>query len=614
MNRSCTLLATAWLGFAAAAPDALAGNLPPLIKIGQAGKLGFASPCGSFVVPPRYVGCGRHWSDGFLWVVDSPSVGCQTGNFMDRNGSELLDRPAQPWADDMVRILPSFRDGRAQINLLDGTRAVVDTNGTLAIGLDQPSAKIFPFERRGLWGFQDWEGREHIPPRFSAVRPFIGPSAPAMANGLWGLIDARGQWRLPPACDSIVPGENQCWVASRRKAIGILRPDGSWIREPAFHETGTWGPSAVAVLDEKWTLIHLQTGDLLFPPLLDEIGPVYSKTAWVRMNHRWGLAGLDATLRLPFLFDSVLPTAIDPKLVIVRKGLSEGLVNADGQWHLPCADHSILPVAPALFLVRSNGGAGLFDVSQSVWRIAPAFDDVLFFDELPRPGAVVRKGQRYGWTPLDAQSPVLPADHDQVEPWFQLLHARRGNHSALFDVDGQPILSWEAGATGLPDPDVDFFNGFGKVICHGKAGLIDTNGRVRLECRFQDVGALSEGLIPAMENQQWGFVDLDGIWIIPPRFENARPFTSGLAAVSREGKTGFIDRRGIVRIPFDYEDAGWVFQGRVPVAQRVQDKLLWGLADEQGQVVMPLEFDAIEWIGLDPESTRIHGRASWEER
>lgn len=605
------LLALGLFGLCPSGPPAYSAELPPLIRIAQHGQLGFASTNGSVVVSPRYAGCGQRWSDGFLWVVSSPSFGTTVGNFIDGKGCELLAQPASPWADEIMEVAPSFRNGRALFSNLDETWAVVNTSGTVAPGLDQPGAEIFPFERDGLWGFADWTGREHIPPQFTAARPFRNDRAPARDNVAWGLIDPQGNWTLPPTCDSLEPGEGGCWIARKNGAYGILRPKGSWLHEPAFRETGSWGPSAIAVRKKKWTLLDLATGKLAFPPVFDEIDPIGSQSAWARVDRHWGLLGLDGSLRLPFQYDFALPSAADPDLFVVHKKNAEGLVDAAGHWLLPCACRSILPMSPTLFLVHTNHTKGLYDIASSRWRVAPAYDDVVFQENLSPPGAAIRTGRHWGWILLDEDSPRLPPTLDRLETWNNLLLARRGTTSALFSPNGQPVLPWEAETTELPQPDRDMVHGIGKVVCHGQAGLIDSHGSIRLPCRFQDVGLPSEELVPAKETNRWGFVDLEGHWVIPPQFDLARSFSDGLAAVLRDGAFGFVNPSGSLQIPFEFSDTGFAFQGLIPVARLSQGQPRWGLIDPQGTIVLPLEYEALEWFHPGPEPTRILGAAPW---
>ena len=66
-----------------------------------------------------------------------------------------------------------------------------------------------------------------------------------------------------------------------------------------------------------------------------------------------------------------------------------------------------------------------------------------------------------------------------------------------------------------------------------------------------------------------------------------------------------------VKVPFQYKDAGYVYNGRFPAAVEKDSKLLWGVADLDGEVVLPIEYDCVEWVDLMPDTTRYHGRRGW---
>ena len=238
-------------------------------------------------------------------------------------------------------------------------------------------------------------------------------------------------------------------------------------------------------------------------------------------------------------------------------------------------------------------------------------------------------GWKWGLANLgEDKSLLLPVEHDGVDAWGSrtmldevdaaptrpgLVKASKGGMLALFGVDGHPILPWESATTELPSDHLPLTNGVGKIVCAGKAGLIREDGRIALACRYEDVGSLSEGLVAAKQEGRWGYVKLDGKWIVPPRYEEAGAFRNGFAAVRQDGDVGLIDKRGKVRVPFRYADAGYVLNDRFPFADEKDGKRLWGVADLAGNTILPSEYDCVEWIDLEPGTTRYHGKPGWSE-
>ncbi len=132
-------------------------------------------------------------------------------------------------------------------------------------------------------------------------------------------------------------------------------------------------------------------------------------------------------------------------------------------------------------------------------------------------------------------------------------------------------------------------SGYARIVCDGKAGLIDGDCNFVLPCRYEDVGHFGEGLVPAKENDKWGFVELSGKWAISPRFENARSFRNGFAPVRVNNKWGFIGKDGKPATPFFYEDVKDVRESHF----RAQVNGKWGIFALDGTCTLPAEYDKI---------------------
>lgn len=85
----------------------------------------------------------------------------------------------------------------------------------------------------------------------------------------------------------------------------------------------------------------------------------------------------------------------------------------------------------------------------------------------------------------------------------------------------------------------------------GKFGVIDVDGNVVIDFKYEALREASEGYIPFLSDGKWGYLDYKGTIVIPAQFENAFPFSNGLAAVLLDGKIGYINYKGDFEIqPF----------------------------------------------------------------
>ncbi|NLB70037.1 MAG: hypothetical protein GX804_10245, partial [Lentisphaerae bacterium] len=78
--------------------------------------------------------------------------------------------------------------------------------------------------------------------------------------------------------------------------------------------------------------------------------------------------------------------------------------------------------------------------------------------------------------------------------------------------------------------------------------------------------------------------------------------------------TALISREGKVITPFKYNDAGYVQNGCFPASEVRNGKELWGIVDLNGDIILPIEYDAVEWIDIDRGKTQFHGNPGWGMR
>lgn len=141
---------------------------------------------------------------------------------------------------------------------------------------------------------------------------------------------------------------------------------------------------------------------------------------------------------------------------------------------------------------KLNGKWGLIGADGGEWRIEPQYDDVVR-DDLGRCGD--------------------PA----------ALFVRR-NDSVYLLRDGEEIAG--------PFEDArPFQGGWAAVKENGKWGFIDTDGAVRIPCRFDGARSFGQHLAAVEEDGLWGFVSLQGELVIEPQFLEAKSFSGGSAPV-----------------------------------------------------------------------------------
>ena len=112
-------------------------------------------------------------------------------------------------------------------------------------------------------------------------------------------------------------------------------------------------------------------------------------------------------------------------------------------------------------------------------------------------------------------------------------------------------------------------------------GII-VNRQVHPEGSIEEIFKESEGLRAIKKNGQYGFVDSQGRLRIANRYDDIRSFSEGLAAMKIRGKWGFINHEDKIAVQPIYEEVTAFHHGRSIVKQ----KGLIGMIDMSGKQLL----------------------------
>jgi hypothetical protein len=214
-----------------------------------------------------------------------------------------------------------------------------------------------------------------------------------------------------------------------------------------------------------------------------------------------------------------------------------------------------------------------------------------FFDELKRDFTLattrfypVRQGERCGF--IDEKGTLrIPAVYQWCEPFVENIAVVGKNDLAYFITkDGMELTS-----EGF-DEAYSFKNGFATVEKGGKVGVINRLGKWFIPPEYNEIGEFSEGFLYVSKDDIYGYVNNRGHIAIPLQYDQASDFRMGMAVVQRDGFYGLIDTLGNTVVNFAYH---WIEPFGESPATRVRYGQKFGLVDRKGNVVLPVEFDAL---------------------
>ena len=143
---------------------------------------------------------------------------------------------------------------------------------------------------------------------------------------------------------------------------------------------------------------------------------------------------------------------------------------------------------------------------------------------------------------------------------------------------------------------------------NGKSFLLDKQGKEVLSLyynlHYDEVGELSEGLIPVAKDELWGVIDTKGKEIVPCKYKYVSSFSEGLAVVSQAESSdadralcGYINTKGELVIPCKFDNAESFHNGLAKIGlsngfdeDSDGEIFLYGYIDTQGKEVIPCKY------------------------
>lgn len=584
-------------------------------------KWGFIDEQGNEVVPCKYTNSEAPvFVDGVACVEVDGEYG-----YIDKTGKEIvpIGQGAYPW-------LGTPSEGLIPIRKQTGTRAYdgepiyrwgyVDMTGKLVIPYQYERVESFSEGLAAVegenwrYGFINTKGETVIPCQYIVAQDFSeGLAAVCYENAdrqyAWGYIDKTGKVVVSNKYaagyptysrydEEASPFTDGLAMVSRDYKWGFIDKTGKEVVPIQYKEARPFSEGVAAVRGEtgeldhwndpvlKWCFVD-KTGKEITPRKYYKVEDLSDGTAVVwETEYNWGI--VDKTGR-----EIVTPgkyKSLDSNYYGISSAFHDGLMpveNAQGKWGfidktgrevIPCKYAKVKEFSEGLAAVAQPTGTmgyrtvykwGFIDTAGKeviplqfgaaenfsegyarVGKVEAMYDnptDKLFFDD---PTYTM-------WGLIDATGKqVIPCQYRSMEDLkhgFAKVEFAPGKspwrYYSLVDVTGQEVvpLSKEYCL-------IDYLSGNLWRVCKGGkydgeyAVLSITGGPGPVQTPTQDPTPTEEPQRGVLTYTQ----------VVAPQYEDAQKFSEGLAAVKKDGKWGYIDEQGEVVVPFQY-DVAYVF-------------------------------------------------------
>ncbi len=275
------------------------------------------------------------------------------------------------------------------------------------------------------------------------------------------------------------------------------------------------------------------------------------------------------------LFTIVCNTLFAQRVANVRFEGKTGFLNEDGSWLLEPVYEKGRNFSDGVVAVLKDDKWGYIDAKGAV--VIPFIYEKA--KEFNKGIALVFINNKWRYITKDGKEIYMPLTDKKYN--FD-------NNGVAFIKRKQKIGLIDLNGTILIEPKYDkilkFKNGYAKVLLKKSWGLIAANGNVILEPEFDFIGTNSDGLIPVKKNKVWSlfkdgeFIEINDVVSICD-FIDGEPLT---CAYLKKNKAGFIDRKGNWVIEPVYKSVKQFSNGMAGV--RVND--WWRFINAKGEVTI----------------------------
>ncbi len=140
---------------------------------------------------------------------------------------------------------------------------------------------------------------------------------------------------------------------------------------------------------------------------------------------------------------------------------------------------------------------------------------------------------------------------------------------------------------------------------NGKWGILDEKGHWLIQPKYESLGLIYNGIVPAKTKGKWGVINMQGKWLVSPVYKQCYNFFEGLAIVVKSNgpatveipeilKYGMIDINGKEIIPLVFDNLSNFEANGLALAQtKVDDESRYGYIGKAGQwIILPAYYEA----------------------
>ena len=175
----------------------------------------------------------------------------------------------------------------------------------------------------------------------------------------------------------------------------------------------------------------------------------------------------------------------------------------------------------------------------------------------------VQKDGKYGLISLDGTL-KLPCEYDSITTLKGIKNSmivKKDNSVGLVNTEGTIIVPVEYSS--IQAITKDYKNGYIVKNTESKLGVIESDGQIALECKYDDIKNIEDNnKYIVKENGTWKVIEENGTTYLEGKVANAQSMNNGNVVVNDSGKYGILNIETDSKIPAEYEALTYMFDDK----------------------------------------------------
>lgn len=434
-------------------------------------------------------------------------------------------------------------------------------------------------------GLIDRDGQIKVHPIYREIRINDDGTVHGRQVDEWLFLDGQNKLFQKKQADSIVSiGKNMLHITTGEK-VQIE----SYQLKPIFDlKFSTFGDfingKAVFSIENKFGIAR-KDGSILIPAKSDFLlfdkhfiissQKIAGKEMWTALDSLGNVLSTKSYDRIHPFNGKIFP--------VVNRGVW-GAMNASGREIIACSYDSILQQLNDNIVVKFRGQYGIINIREE-WIVTPRphklelITDDRFIEITPKT-TYLRS--------FDGNAIYFSDNKLEVSNEHIIEHLPSGS---LWEIDLNGVIVnrqiHPEGSIQKIFPESEGLRGIKK---NGQYGFVDSQGRLRIANRYDDIQSFKEDLAAIKIRGKWGFINREDKIAIQPVYEEVAPFKKGFSLVKQKGLQGLIDKSGKQILPPKYESISVLDHGNSLIRQ----DQLFGLADSQGKILIHPKYHTLK--------------------